>query len=493
MRMSVFGASALFFGMNWMVGTMGCADDAVKTTPPPPEPSNECSKCGACLINGPESDDNLCTIDECDACGQTTHRPILGGMTCSTATSCTQAGVCMDGNCVAAPLADGSVCIDNDPCVAPGTCLAGTCLTEPPIVCKHSSETCQWGTCANECSGTSWTIPLELIGINAEVEAGEANNDGSPDLFVADWEGENRISVLRSIGGGSFSVEKLMVNTSPNRMVATDLNGDGFTDLALCDWGASTLNIMYNDGLGNYGALTTYVLESVPESIAAGDLNADGHVDLAVGAFNDVTYIFLNDGSGSFAPKVSYQGGEARAIADVNGDSFVDLVVSNPFTGVVGTFLNKGDGTFQAGGQYVVGSVSEFIVAADIDGNGAKDLIFPKSIDSDVVGILLNNGDGTFIAAPDIATKSPRKVAAADMNADGMIDLAVSNYYDDTVSLFLNDGSGTFTDARLFGRWSNAGDMVLADMNSDGKLDLAFAHLGSSGVAILLNECLIAP
>jgi len=493
MRVSMIGASALILGMTWMVGSMGCTDDAVMTTPPRPEPSNGCSKFGACLINGPVSDDNPCTIDECDACGLTTYRPTPAVTMCAAATQCAEVGVCMDGTCVATPLADGTVCFNDDPCVAPGTCLAGTCMTEPPVVCKFSSDTCKWGKCVQECSGTSWPIPLPQIGIDAEIEVGDANNDGSPELFVATTEGKNSITVLRSIGGGSFSLDEFMVNTHPNRMAATDLDGDGFTDLALVNWGDSTLNIMHNDGLGSYAGLTTYPLESVPQTITAGDLNGDGRVDLAVGAYFDVTYIFLNDGSGSFAPKVSYQGGQAMAMADFNGDTFVDLVVANPLSGVIGTLINNGDGTFQGGGEYVVGSLSWDVVAADIDGNGAKDLVFAKSIQNDTVGILLNNGDGTFVAGQDIVTKSPGTVVAADMNADGMIDLAVSNYYDDTVSLFLNNGSGKFADARLFGLWSNAGDMAVADMNGDGKLDLAFAHLGFGGVAVLLNECLVEP
>jgi len=61
---------------------------------------------------------------------------------------------------------------------------------------------------------------------------------------------------------------------------------------------------------------------------------------------------------------------------------------------------------------------------------------------TDSVSVFINNGDGTFAAKVDYTTGSaPRSVAIGDLDGDGKADLAVTNYYSTSVSVFINNAS----------------------------------------------------
>ena len=84
----------------------------------------------------------------------------------------------------------------------------------------------------------------------------------------------------------------------------------------------------------------------------------------------------------------------------------------------------------------------------------------------------------------------PQSVAVADLNGDGLPDLAVANGNDFTVSVFLNQGDGgTFAPAATYftGKWPAS--VVAADFNGDGALDLATANYVPNTASLLLNVC----
>ncbi len=92
------------------------------------------------------------------------------------------------------------------------------------------------------------------------------------------------------------------------------------------------------------------------------------------------------------------------------------------------------------------------MVAGDFNKDGNQDLAVVNHTDN-TVSILLGNGDGTFAAHTDIPVGAgPIALVAADFNRDGNLDLAVVNQTANTISILLGNGDGTFKDQNRISR-----------------------------------------
>src|SRR5207248_2345115 len=112
------------------------------------------------------------------------------------------------------------------------------------------------------------------------------------------------------------------------------------------------------------------------------------------------------------------------AVADVNGDGRLDLVVANSGNANVSVLLGNGDGTFHRAANIVVGGLPSSVAVADVNGDGRRDLVTANYGSSNSVSVLLGNGNGTFQGAVDFGVGfAPRSVAVSDLNGDGRLDL----------------------------------------------------------------------
>ena len=128
------------------------------------------------------------------------------------------------------------------------------------------------------------------------------------------------------------------------------------------------------------------------------------------------------------------------------------------------------------------------IVASDFNSDGKLDLAVANH-DDNTVSIFLGNGDGTFTSKGTLATgQGPVAMVTADFNNDSIPDLAVLNETDNTVSVFLGNGDGTFTLKGTFPTGKNPVALVAADFNGDGHPDLAVVNQADNTVSILLGN-----
>src|SRR5581483_8319406 len=184
------------------------------------------------------------------------------------------------------------------------------------------------------------------------------------------------------------------------------------------------------------------------------DFQDNGIPSLAVANLVDSTVsVLLGHGDGSFQAAASYAVGKfpsALAVADLDGDGILDLVVANvgiyPYAdSSVSVLLGHGDGTFQPARTFFAGSAPTSVVVADFNGDGIPDLAVANYTEQGTVSILLGNGDGTFQVPQSFpAGNACRSVAVGDFNHDGISDLVVTNVDQGTVSVLLGNGDATF-------------------------------------------------
>jgi hypothetical protein len=233
-------------------------------------------------------------------------------------------------------------------------------------------------------------------------------------------------------------------------------------------------------------------------SVAVGDFNGDGNLDLAVtNSYSGTVSILLGDGAGNFTTfsgsMVSVGSGTTSnpfsiAVGDFNSDGNLDLAVANFGDGTVSILLGDGTGFFHPAPTPIVtvGRGPYSIAVGDFTGDGVLDLAVANSGDN-TVSILVNDGTGKFspAATPTVAVGvSPLSVVVGDFLGNGKFDLAVVNSCGTdslcsapgTVSILLGDGTGNFTPATTLPVGYSPYSVAVGDFNGDGVLDLAVAN-----------------
>jgi AbrB family looped-hinge helix DNA binding protein len=307
----------------------------------------------------------------------------------------------------------------------------------------------------NNGSGTFASKVDYGTGSNAfQVVAGDLNGDGKADLAITNY-GSNTVSVLINNGDGTFATKvDYGTGSGPRSISLGDLNGDGKPDLAITNFNTNTVSVLLNNGDGTFASEIDYTVGSNPFSIAMGDLNGDGKEDLAV--VNHANgpsslSILMNNGDGTFAPKVDYATetfAVGIAMGDLNGDGKPDLAVGNVFFSAprVAIYMNNGDGTFAARVTYVTGGLfPESLSMSDVNGDGKLDLLTGNRTNA---GVWLNNGDGTLATPVNYTTGSrsffPNEIATGDLNGDGKPDMVTANKDSNTISVLMNNATTMF-------------------------------------------------
>ena len=252
--------------------------------------------------------------------------------------------------------------------------------------------------------------------------------------------------------------------------------------------------------------------------VAAADVNNDGWIDLYFTGNQVADRLYLNNGDMTFTDAsekwgiANYPGWSSGAVfADVNNDGFLDLYVcrtgphTTPETRTNRLFINqKGAGFTEMGEEYGLNYTGHSTQAAffDADGDGDLDVYLMTHPDQFrnrlnlselqkliAEGLLesdrfFRNDGGRFtdvsqaVGIGDFAFGLG--LVVDDFNSDGHLDIYVSNDFDEGDLLYLNDGTGKFTNAvtRLFKHTANYGmGCDAADINNDGFVDLVQADM----------------
>jgi hypothetical protein len=291
------------------------------------------------------------------------------------------------------------------------------------------------------------------------------------------------------------------VGVNPANPGVGDFNGDGKLDLAVPNNGSFTVSILLGNGNGTFTEAigSPFAVGVNPSHAAVGDFNGDGKLDLAVtNNFDRNIWILLGNGAGQFTlagSPIPTRDSRTLGVADFNRDGKLDIAAENYATNDVSILLGNGNGTFTEalGSPIPVGTTPTSVAMGDFNGDGKLDLAVGNAL-SDNISILLGDGAGGFGAAPGspipVGVEPLGSVGVADFNGDHKLDFAVANFGSNNVSIMLGDGTGGFASAlgSPIGLGSQAVWVGVADFNGDNKLDLAVSNYNSNTVSILLGD-----
>jgi hypothetical protein len=333
------------------------------------------------------------------------------------------------------------------------------------------------------------------------------DDDGALDIAAVPATRRNRtLVILYNDGLGNFTETPVPGDVMPPRrgspLLATDFDRNGFVDLAYVT--KTGWSVLYNDGTGpaTSGAIVSTAKRAI--SLAAADFDEDGWLDVVTSfGRRQQALVFRGASNRRFLAGRAVPNNASlptTTIVDINDDTHQDIVScgtdpTSPCEVQYGTGTGHFTGTLPASpsdsvGNFV-GSQIRGVAAADLDGDGAVDLVGVSRRENRVVVFFANPGSSalTRVALP--GGGRPRVVEVGDMNGDGRPDLVVANELSKDVSIFPNVSKRQFGAAITVALPPTGVPTALAlgDVNGDGRLDAVVTHNGTlaPNVVLLLN------
>lgn len=342
------------------------------------------------------------------------------------------------------------------------------------------------GTFQNPIGGAA-TADIAIPGGATSLAAADLDNDGKTDLAVVGQvpQQPSALTILLGNGDGTFhfaATSSVGLDNNPVDVAASDIDGDDYVDLAVTNRDDHTISILINDAdtaqRGTFSPEAELVVSAWADSVALADLDDDDEVDLVATQFNGGTangvVVALGNGDGTFGPLTSFPAGQSPIsvdVADVNGDTRMDLVVAdwtlfcnsqtNPtctsgeegsVSALLGQLTPPGSVSYKPPTSYTAGFTPNWVGVADLDHDGLVDIANTNIGDNTIGGSVtiqrsFGLGGGLFTPAPAIPIGYfPVKSAIADLTCDGYADLLVPNGSPappDKVNVLLNTTPGS--------------------------------------------------
>ena len=338
-----------------------------------------------------------------------------------------------------------------------------------------------------------------------------------------------------SHNNGAFG-EKYLPETLGPGCAFLDYDNDGWQDILLIngmDWpghkrSRTTLQLYKNNRNGAFSDVTRAAgldVELYGMGVAVGDSNNNGFPDIFVTCVGQ-SRLFRNTGKGTFldvtkqSGLAGHEGLSTSALwFDYDGDGFLDLFVCNyvkwsPQTDVhcsldgkvksyctpeayrgatCWLFRNRGDGTFEdvtaKAGIFDNSSKSLGVAMLDYDRDGKIDVFVANDTQSNKLYRNLGNGKFQEIGvragvafSEDGKARAGMGVDTADYDGSGFPSVAVTNFNNEMLGLFRNQGDGSFLDiapASAVGRITRGSlgfGCFFFDADLDGTLDLLIVN-----------------
>lgn len=319
--------------------------------------------------------------------------------------------------------------------------------------------------------------------------------------FITTFSGGNEINT------GSFAEKfDFPSGQEPTGVSICDFDGDGKSDIVVTNNQSDSISVYANTG--SYGVVSfatklDYATGQYPIGICTGDMDGDGKADIAViNSVSNTISVFRNTSTISnisFASKIDFSTGLTPynvSIGDLDGDGKPDLVVANWNDASISVFKNTstfGLISFAPKVNYVCESGTIDISIGDLNGDSKPDLAVANYF-SNTVSILRNNSTyGLISFAPIVNFPSgarPNNISIGDLDDDGKPDLVTANRDDNTISVFKNISTiGTLSFATKVDYATGVTPYygTIGDVDGDGNPDIIVANYNSGTVSAFKN------
>ncbi|CAF1095660.1 unnamed protein product [Rotaria sordida] len=145
------------------------------------------------------------------------------------------------------------------------------------------------------------------------------------------------------------------------------------------------------------------------------------------------------------------------------------------------------DEFFPIQATYSTGTNPYSVAVGDFNNDIRLDIVV-TNLNNNTVSVLLGYGNGSFADQVTYSTGAgPISVAVGDLNNDNQLDIVVVNFYDDTVSVFMGYDNGSFANQTKYSTGSSPWSAAVDDFNNDTYLDIVVANYGGNTINVLLG------
>lgn len=340
---------------------------------------------------------------------------------------------------------------------------------------------------------------LDNVPTNSDhVATGDFDNDGHPDFVTT---GQAMTLFLNDGTGHGWIRQFTAVGENPVGIAASDFDGDGNLDAAAALYLGAAVSVYYGDGAGNFPVRQDWGVGLAPNDVAIGDLNGDSRPDV-VAPSSDLSrtdfQVVLNLGGRTFHARRDFDViGDAQgfAVADFSGDGNPDVIVAVYQSNNDNLKLIRGNGDGTMADPVLVetfgNNIPTNVIAADFNEDGWMDAAASIFSPGNDMRVWLNDGQGALLPSVVYAAMgNPGSLAAGDIDGDGHLDAIVVNsaMTDNTISVFIGLGNGTFLSGYQLPTLLSPSDVAIADFDKDGDLDVLITHLGAQSILLFVNN-----
>lgn len=287
----------------------------------------------------------------------------------------------------------------------------------------------------------SLTLSITPTGI----AVADINNDLRADLLVCDRDNPGVIPYV-NVGGFRFRQGSIInPDNAVSALVPVHLNNDNLIDVVFYDWVRSEIHLVYGIGQGKFLDQATLPVEGDLIQLTAAQMTPSGSLDFVLSTQRPSSLqIWEGNGLGDFTPRLRVSEKEpltSLTLADLNRDGYNDIVGLTKPTKLV-VYLSAGMEAQPEHLEFSAGEGGEQVLLSDVDGDDLCDALV---LDGEKQQLLLYHNAQASFALKDsleyVTGLRPTAVVIADVNADGMNDIALANSGSNSLSLCSNNGS----------------------------------------------------